>query len=205
MCFYSKISQDALKVANRYKARFIDESLYIPKNIINGFEHSANPLITNEDSSLIQFYNWGIMPEGTNDINIRRFTLNARIETINSVSSFKKIAQNRCIIPSDGFYEWKHISGIGKTIKERYLIYSTDYEIFSFAGLYSKWVSNEGIIFNTYTILTTQANKLMSEIHNSKKRMPVILKPEDELLWLNGASSFDFAYPYEIKLSANKI
>lgn len=205
MCFYSKISQDALKVANRYKARFIDESLYIPKNIINGFEHSANPLITNEDSSLIQFYNWGIIPEGTNDINIRRFTLNARIETINSVSYFKKIAQNRCIIPSDGFYEWKHISGIGKIIKERYLIYSTDYEIFSFAGLYSKWVSNKGSIFNTYTILTTQANKLMSEIHNSKKRMPVILKPEDELLWLNGANSFDFAYPYEIKLSANKI
>lgn len=205
MCFYSKMSQDALKVANRYKAKFIDADQYAPKEIINGFEHSLNPVITNENTHLIQFYNWGLIPMGTSDYQIQRFTLNARIETINTVKSYKNIITNRCIIPADGFYEWKHINSNGKIVKERYLISSADYEIFSFAGLYSKWVSLDGSVISTYTILTTQANELMSTIHNTKKRMPVILRPSDELNWLEGAAHISFAYPYGINLKAIRI
>lgn len=205
MCFYSKLTQDALKVANRFKAKFTDENLYTPREIINGFEHSANPIITNRNTSVIQFFNWGLIPENNYDFNIRKLTLNARIETIDKVNSFKNILTNRCIIPADGFYEWKHISNRGKTVKEKYLITSADDEIFSFAGLYSSWLLNDGQYINTYSILTTEANELMSEIHNTKKRMPVILRSGDEMNWLDGQDYRDFSLPYQVNLNISRI
>ena len=66
-------------------------------------------------------------------------------------------------------------------------------EPFAFAGLYTNWVDkNTGEIRNTYTIVTTEANALMSEIHNNKKRMPIILTPEREKLWLAGEEIDNF-------------
>ncbi len=204
MCFYSQISQDALRISNRFKAKFVDDVEYTPKAIINAFEYPINPVITNEKPSLIQYYNWGIIPEGVNDLNIRKFTLNARIETVAAVKSFKNIITNRCLVIADGFFEWKHLNLNGKVIKERYLITLPNTELFSFAGLYSSWENSQGNKFKTYTILTTQANELMADIHNTKKRMPVILSKDDELKWLNGFNVGFFAFPYEQNLIAVK-
>ena len=78
-------------------------------------------------------------------------------------------------------------------------------DLFAFAGLYSQWVDkNTGEIKNTYTILTTEANSLLSEIHNHKKRMPVVLKREDETKWFEHELIEHFAYPYNVDLIAMK-
>ena len=96
-----------------------------------------------------------------------------------------------CLILTNGFYEWKWLDEKGKK-KEKFLICIEHNALFSFAGLWSTWINplNKKII-KTYTILTTQANTLMSEIHNSTKRMPIILTQETENNWLTGSSDFE--------------
>jgi len=201
MCFYSKISQDALKLANRYKAIYPDSANFNPKDIINAFDYPSTPVLTDKSPSIIQNYNWGLIPESVADLSIRKYTLNARIETVKTTKSFQKSVNNRCLVISDGFYEWQHIEEKGKILKKKFLITLPDEEIFSFAGLYSSWRNpTTGEIYSTYTVLTTQANDIMSQIHNTKKRMPVILKAKDENKWLEHYDIDSFTYPYQVEL-----
>jgi putative SOS response-associated peptidase YedK len=96
---------------------------------------------------------------------------------------------------ADGFYEWHWLDEKGNK-KQKYLITLPDEAPFAFAGLYSEWVDKStGEIFHTYTVVSTAADAFMSEVHNSKKRMPVILTPENEYDWLSGESVVDFAKP----------
>jgi len=127
--------------------------------------------------------------------------LNARIETLNEKPSFKDVIQNRCLIIADGFYEWQWLTKSGSR-KQKYLITLPKEELFAFAGLYSEWTDSEGAVLNSYTMVTTQANELMSEIHNTKQRMPIILKQEDEQHWLNGEDYNGFKFPYSNNLVA---
>ncbi|MCJ7758493.1 MAG: SOS response-associated peptidase, partial [Gillisia sp.] len=86
------------------------------------------------------------------------------------------------------------------------LITPKDQELFAFAGIYSSWKNPQNNeLVNSYSILTTDANELMSEIHNSKKRMPVVLKKEDRENWLSGAEVLNFAFPYTVELEAKII
>ena len=86
--------------------------------------------------------------------------------------------------------------------KEKYLITLPNQELFAFAGIYSKWIDFDNTIKSTYSIITTQANELMCEIHNTKQRMPVIIKREDEKEWLNGDDYKKYALPYSCELIA---
>src|SRR5690606_7300499 len=93
----------------------------------------------------------------------------ARIETLEEKPSFRNSIKNRCLIPATNFYEWKWLDEKGKK-KEKFNI-GTDEELFAFAGLYSVWNNPQnGQQMLTYTILTTEANGLMAEIHNNKKK-----------------------------------
>ena len=88
--------------------------------------------------------------------------------------------------------------------KQQYLITLPNEEPFAFGGIYSEWTDkNTGELLNTYSIVTTEANELMAEIHNNKKRMPVILTPETEKFWLAGNEIMSFAKP-EVELKAVK-
>lgn len=122
---------------------------------------------------------WGLIPSWSNDPKIGNKMLNARSETVHEKPAFKQlISRKRCIVPADGFYEWqKTASG-----KQPMRIVLQDRKLFSMAGLYDIWVSPDGARVSTCTILTTTPNELMAPIHD---RMPVILKPEDEALWLD--------------------
>ena len=185
MCFHSKQSKSAQELKLRFKAKFENEEEYQPTQY-NGFQHPKTPIITNEKNNTIQLYNWGLIPHWANDDSIKKFTLNAKSETIHEKPSFKNAVQNRCLILIDGFYEWKWLDAKGKN-KQKYLITLPNNEAFAFAGIDSHWLDkNKGEITKTYTILTTEANELMSEIHNTKKRMPIILSPTNEINWLQG-------------------
>jgi putative SOS response-associated peptidase YedK len=95
---------------------------------------------------------------------------------------------------------------IQKGKKKKYELRLHNEELFAFAGLYSHWIDKEtGEIKNTYMILTTEANPLLAEIHNHKKRMPVVLKREEESKWLNHEPIENFAFPYSADLIAVKL
>ncbi len=185
MCFFSKLSQPLSQIEQRFKAKAIDTQKFEPSPY-NGFSFPKTPVITNLSQDKIQFFQWGLIPSWSKDEGIKKFTLNARIETLDIKPSFKNIQNQRCLVIVDGFYEWKWLDQKGKE-KQKYELSLPDQTIFSFAGLWSQWVNPQtGELIQTYTIITTQANALMSEIHNSKQRMPIILNQAYEYDWLMG-------------------
>lgn len=187
MCYHSQQTKSATELKNRFKVVFKDEELFKP-SIYNGFSFPKTPVITNKEPTIIQLYNWGLLPSWTSDISFRKNTLNAKIETLHEKPSFKPSLNKRCLVLSNGFFEWQWLDSKG-TKKQKYFIHTTDNDAFAFAGLYNEWVDkSSGEILNTYTIITTEANELMSEIHNTKKRMPVILHKSNEVEWLNGGN-----------------
>lgn len=123
---------------------------------------------------------WGLIPYWAKEAAIGNKLINARSETAIEKASFKtSFKKKRCLIPADGFYEWKKE---GK-LKQPYLIHRKDGKPFAFAGLWSTWRDPErGLPVETFTILTTDANDLMRPLHD---RMPVILDRENFDLWLD--------------------
>jgi putative SOS response-associated peptidase YedK len=183
MCFHSQQSKTAQELKHRFRVDFKDEASFTPM-VYNGFEHPQTPVITNEQPNTIQLYNWGLLPHWAKDTNKRNSTLNARIESITEKPSFRDVTNNRCLLLVDGFYEWQWLDTKGKN-KQKYLITLPNNEAFAIAGLWSHWTNPlTGEILKTYTVLTTEANELMSRIHNSQKRMPLILTKDKERDWL---------------------
>ncbi|WP_416147967.1 SOS response-associated peptidase [Salipaludibacillus sp. HK11] len=122
---------------------------------------------------------WGLIPPWAKDEKIGFKLMNARAESLAEKPSFKKAFQKqRCLIIADGFYEWKKISGE----KHPFRITLKSGEYFAFAGLWEKWNPPSGEPVFTCTIITTEANAMIEEIHH---RMPVILRQEDEASWLD--------------------
>lgn len=122
---------------------------------------------------------WGLVPSWAKDDKFAGKMINARAETLLSKPSFKNlIYRKRCIIPADGFYEWKKKA----EGKQPMRIVLKDQSIFSLAALYDTWISPNGEKISTCTIITTEPNRLVADIHD---RMPVILHEEDEETWLN--------------------
>jgi putative SOS response-associated peptidase YedK len=122
---------------------------------------------------------WGLVPSWAKDEKIAGKMINARSETLLEKPAFKKlIHRKRCLIPADGFYEWKKEG----TAKQPMRIVLKDRQLFGMAGLYDTWMREDGAKISTCTIITTAPNRLMEPIHD---RMPVILRQEDEPVWLN--------------------
>ncbi len=205
MCFHSKQSKAATEVQNRFKAKIDNISLFTPQENINGFNFPLTPIITDEAPEIITNYNWGLIPSWSQNEDIRKLTLNAKIETLDEKPSFRNSVNKRCLVIANGFYEWQWQDSKGKN-KTKYEIGVGNEELFAFAGIYSQWKdTSTGLIRNTYAIITTEANTLMAEIHNTKKRMPVILKQEDEKKWLEHEPYQEFAFPYSVNLEAHII
>lgn len=123
------------------------------------------------------FFRWGLIPPWSK--NNGPGLINARAETVEQKLSFRQsLRSKRCLIPADGFYEWKK----EKKGKRPYRITLKGGGIFSFAGLWDTWKSPQGETVNSCAIITTAANSILEPIHS---RMPVILSKEAEAAWLN--------------------
>jgi putative SOS response-associated peptidase YedK len=137
-------------------------------------------VISTEDPAVISFYRWGLIPFWAKDPSIGNKLINARTETIIVKPSFKQaFRMRRCLVLSDGFFEWKKSNG-----KTPYRVCLQDYAPFTMAGIWEKWKNQDGEVIRSFSIITTHANSLVEEIHD---RMPVILKREDEKKWLSSA------------------
>lgn len=140
--------------------------------------HNVPAVIASDEGKRLGELRWGLVPVWAKDEKIGNKMINARAETVGEKPAFKRLLKSkRCIIPADGFYEWKKAG----TSKQPYRILMSDGGIFSFAGLYDTWEDQEGNKLSTCTIITTTPNSLMEDIHD---RMPVILRPEEEADWL---------------------
>lgn len=136
-------------------------------------------VISNKNPGELSYYRWGLIPFWAKDKKIGNSMINAKSETVTEKPSFKSaFKRKRCLIPADGFYEWKKISP-----KEKipYRITLNDGTLFSLAGLWDSWKDENGEVIDSFTILTTSPNELMAEIHY---RMPVILEKKNENIWL---------------------
>jgi putative SOS response-associated peptidase YedK len=203
MCFYFQQKDSVPKVEKRFKAIVRQPESFLQSDVINAFEHKCSPVILNTNpTEIVTNFQWGLIPHWANDVSIQYQTINARIETVNEKSSFSNITHHRCLVIATAFYEWRWLDEKGKS-KQKYIIYGEE-DLFAMAGLYSFWRNPvNGEPKNSFTILTTEANETMSFVHNHKKRMPVILKKEDELAWLDTHHKIeDFAFPYSVNVLA---
>ena len=125
---------------------------------------------------------WGLVPRWAKDPSIGSKMINARSETLAEKPSFRTaLKRHRCLIPADGFYEWKVVPGAGK---QPIHIGMKDGAPFAFAGLTERWLSPAGEVLDTCTIVTTQANAMLSAMHD---RMPAIIAPTQYERWLDVA------------------
>lgn len=189
MCYHAAVSKTKVEIENHYNAHFAESSEFKPIYHGNAFANIKWPIITLSNPNLIQLYHWGLIPFWIKNIpeakKIRTQTLNAMSETVFEKPSFRHtITKQRCLVITTGFFEW-YTQGKNKY---PFFISLKEKEIFSMAGVYDSFSDIEtGEIIQSFSILTTEANSLLAKIHNSKKRMPVILKREDEKKWLDNS------------------
>lgn len=137
---------------------------------------SVAAILAENGGRRLETLRWGLVPSWAKDPEIGARMINARSETAPEKPSFRSaFKRRRCLIPADGFYEWKREEGG----KQPFYIHMKDGRPFAFAGLWEDW--NDGEI-RSCTILTTSANGLVGEVH---ERMPVILPAEDRDAWLD--------------------
>ncbi|KPV53102.1 hypothetical protein SE17_11560 [Kouleothrix aurantiaca] len=139
------------------------------------------PVVVRNSPNHLEFMRWGLIPSWAKDWKIGYKMINARAETVAEKPAYRKaFASQRCLVPASGFYEWRKTDD-GKI---PHYIHLKSGELFAFAGLYDVWHDEQGREVHTYTIITTEPNALMYEIHD---RMPVILKRQDEEIWVDPA------------------
>jgi len=195
MCYTISINKTREFLEKNFGKKFEEGEKFKPSAIIKAFKYPEVPVICQDNPQKISLLIWGLIPYWVRDVSsafeIRKKTFNARIESIKSKPSFKNlIRNNRCLIVVDGFYEWHDDHGK----KFPYFITHKKQEVFALAGLYDRWINPEnGVILKTFTIITTKANSLLEKIHNTKKRMPIILDNHQmQSLWLEGYMNNDF-------------
>ena len=128
----------------------------------------------------LTFTQWGLVPEWAKDPGMGAKMINARAETVHAKPTFRNaFKRRRCLIPTDGFYEWKKSKGTEPS--QPILFCMQNNKPFLLAGLWEEWCDKEGGILATSAIITTNPNKLVATTHH---RMPVILKPEHYQAWL---------------------
>jgi putative SOS response-associated peptidase YedK len=186
LCYHISLARTTDYLEKRFEAKFGSPNLFSPVYHASGFTAPHHPVITNEEVNSIQFFQWGLVPFWVKDATaaqkIRTSTLNARAETIHKKPSFRSsIMTKRCLVLVDGFYEWHEEE------KRKYPYYITlaNSEAFALAGIWDTWLNKgTGEVKDTFSIITTEANPLLQRIHNTRKRMPVILRREDEKIYL---------------------
>ena len=143
---------------------------------------------------------WGLVPRSAKDPSIGARMINARGETLAEKQSFRiPYRRHRCLLPADGFYEWRAaVEGAGDgepSRRQPQHIGMADGSLFGLAGIYERWLSEDGEVLDSCAIVTTGANALLMPIHD---RMPVIVAPEHYERWLDPATAevADLIAPY---------
>ncbi|MDP3919467.1 MAG: SOS response-associated peptidase [Candidatus Omnitrophota bacterium] len=180
MCGRYSLTADQYLVAEEFQ-------LGVPKTLkwkprFNIAPSQAVPVLIKQQSLEMEYFRWGLVPSWAKDPAIGHQMINARQETVAEKPSFRGPFKNsRCLIPADGFYEWK---AEGKTKKPHYIRLKSK-RPFSFAGLCSQWAGSDGSEILSCAIITCEANELLKPIH---ARMPVLIEAAGRDAWLEPAN-----------------
>ena len=171
------------ELANQFTAEFpltkIDQHY-------NGAPTQTFAIVTERRDRRVELMRWGLIPFWAKEKSIGNRLINARAETVPSKPSFRSaFKQRRCIVPVNGFFEWKKTEE-GKT--PHYITSPTD-QLLAFAGLHESWndpeLAADAPPLNTFTIITTAANDFMTPLHD---RMPLLLIGAEIDAWLNNGT-----------------
>jgi len=150
----------------------------MPRPRYNVAPTQSSPVVVRRSPNRLIMMRFGLIPFWAKDQKIGSRLINARAETIAERPAFRAaLKDRRCLVPTTGFYEWKD----GENGKTPYFARLKDDKLFAMAGLFDRWKAPSGEEIHSFTIITTNANDLLSEVHD---RMPVILSREDEVVWL---------------------
>lgn len=163
------------------------------KGTYNAQPTNLLPIITSADPDELSYFHWGINPSFTKSKGVSHKLLFAPVEEIASKASQRRsIKQQRCIIPADSFYDWKDV---GKREQIPYRFYLQNNSLFSIAGIWDVFETDEGEQVNTFMMITTKANPDVSDISS---RMPAILNDDLLLEWLNNSNTSESILEYVV-------
>jgi putative SOS response-associated peptidase YedK len=183
MCGRYTLTTPAERLAEQFG--FDGSSVELPPNYNVAPTQGVAVVIEEGGQRRLEVLRWGLIPPWADDPQIGSRMINARSETAPGKPSFRRaFRERRCLIPADGFYEWQRTNGA----KQPYFIHMEGGGPFAFAGLWESWSKGGEGEVRTCTILTTEANALVGEIHD---RMPVILAADAYDVWLDPASERD--------------
>ncbi len=135
--------------------------------------------LSNQEHRQFRLLQWGLIPSWAKDPGVGAEMINARAETAATKPAFRAaFRKRRCLVLADGFYEWQRQ---GRR-KQPHYIQLRDGRPFAFAGLWEHWEGPDGVRIDSCTLLTTEPNDLIRQLHN---RMPMILEPKDYEIWLD--------------------
>ncbi len=188
MCYYNGI-----RVPKGEYIKLMKEEILIAeydRTMQSGFEYGNWPVVLHHSKRTVsELAHWEFIPfwcssmEEVEAARKKYTTLNAKGETLLTSKIYKEAAhERRCLVLSSGFYEWRHFAGKAYP----YHIKVKGQDLFYMAGVWQGWTDKEsGERLNTFALATTEANSLMTQVHNKKKRMPTILNKEAAEAWMD--------------------
>jgi putative SOS response-associated peptidase YedK len=186
MCGRYTLTTPVEKLAEEFG--FDSSSIQLPPNYNVAPTQGVAAVLEENGQRQLEVLKWGLIPPWADDPQVGSRMINARAETASEKPSFRRaFRERRCLIPADGFYEWKRMNGG----KQPYYIHMKEGRPFAFAGLWESWKEDGGPEIRSCTILTTKPNALAGEIHD---RMPVILPTGSYDVWLDRESDRDELY-----------
>jgi putative SOS response-associated peptidase YedK len=199
MCGRFTLTATIEEIMDRFEVQsFLEQEYYSPSYNIAPSQ-SVLAVINDGKSNRMGFLKWGLIPTWTKDMSIGNKMINARAETLSEKPSFRNaFKKKRCLIIADSFYEWQRHDDKSKTPMR---IQLKAKKLFAMAGIWENWKSPEGKALYSCSVITTGPNELMKDIHD---RMPAILKPDDEKIWLDPSiSDLDYLYQFLKPLDEN--
>lgn len=188
MCYYNGVKVKKEEISFLMEDTKLIENF--ERSLQSGFDFQPYPVAVKKKGHTIgELAHWEFIPfwyknmQEVEEARKKYTTLNAKGEDLLTSRLYKEAArERRCLVLSSGFYEWRHYKGVAYP----YHIRVKDRETFFMAGVWQPWTDKEtGETMDTFAIVTTAANELMTQVHNKKKRMPTILTDETAELWLS--------------------
>lgn len=176
MCGRFTMNESNEAVTERFA---VQESLFTTTPRYNIAPSQTVGVVLDNGVRCLEGLKWGLIPSWSKDAKIGNKLINARGETLSEKPSFRSAyKRRRCLIPTTGFYEWQKQGPQQGPL----FIHLQDRQLFGLAGLWEEWQAPDASIVRSFTIITVAPNHFMDAIHN---RMPAILRPEDEKVWLD--------------------
>ncbi len=205
MCYYVSLLSEAQELEEHFDATYKGAPFH-KEYRISGFSHPFLPVLLDEEPSEITLAQWGLVPSWAKNRDFQKGTLNARIETLDTTPSYRDSVNKRCAVLVNGFFEWQWLDEKGKK-KQPFKIGIPQQPLMALGALYNEWKDpQDGKLYTTFSIVTTEANALMETIHNTKKRMPLVLDNPTLYRWLDDTSFEEFSFPnWDPKLVAEPV